>query len=277
MEEPKSPRRRSSKVSRPLALYIERNGEMIDWFWLNFKLAEQADDEFKFLTSLLAQGEFDIDKREKLIKDSKEGAGYFLRAKKYIPLINEILLCRAADGFLAYISNFLFLMHKSRHELLRTDEKISYYDVITTENRDDLIHLLIEKRISDLEYLGFYKLNEEMWKRFKIKIVERKEDVRRANQIIEARNLYVHAGGIVNRRSVIRCPDFSKIIGKKVQLENSAIENIFFLNRIAFEFDRRARTKFRGIPTIPVHYQLKDFERRERYEETAVPETSATS
>jgi hypothetical protein len=64
------------------------------------------------------------------------------------------------------------------------------------------------------------------------------------------------------------------MLGKQIELEDSAIDSMFFLNRAAFEFDRRARTKFTDIPTVFVDYQIRDFDRRPRDNDDAVPKNS---
>lgn len=251
-------RQRRKKVSNTLLNYLEQNSQIINLINFSFDLAKKADETVKIASKALLPIHNNPEEREYYERSSKEGANAVNKFREFAPLFREIVLCRSIDNFLAYISNLLIVMHRSKHELLRSDEKISYQDILAAETREELIDMLIERRVINLGYKGFVELNDELNKRFKIKICETKSDLKKINELIETRNLFVHAGGVVNRQFLRKVPDSNERIGEKIDLTERVIDDVSFLSNISIKFDARVIRKFKIKETTLALVNLQD-------------------
>ena len=86
---------------------------------------------------------------------------------------------------------------------------------------------------------------------FRFKLFEQNDDLRRAIQIVEVRNLIVHNRAIVNNLIVSRLPDLGLNVGDPLELEYDQLwSDILFLAGSVADIDKRASQKW-GLPPRP--------------------------
>jgi hypothetical protein len=161
-------------------------------------------------------------------------------------LLMELLLCRAVDNFLTYLSEILALIYRSRPEMLRSNETIRLEVILEYETMDDLITFLVEKRVNDLSYQGIQKLADYLSNKLGFDLFERSNDLDTAIRIIETRNIIVHNRAVINDRFLSRVQNFPLGVGEHLHLNHSGVfEDFMFLSQSAKNIDAQAIGKFK--------------------------------
>jgi hypothetical protein len=87
----------------------------------------------------------------------KEGALHALR-EHHRGMFLEMMLSRATENFLTYVTELLTLVFRTRPETLRTSETVRLDAILKHVNMEDLIHELAERRVNQLSYQGMRDL-----------------------------------------------------------------------------------------------------------------------
>ncbi len=167
----------------------------------------------------------------------------------HLQLFLQMMLCRAVDNFLTYISELLSLIFGTRPEMLKSNETARLEMILQFKTMEDLVGALVERRVTDLAYQGMRDVSKDLSKRIGFELFLNPEELELAVRIIEVRNLIVHNRAIVNRLFLSRLPDYPTHLGDRLELEGkSVLEDIEFLARSVSGIDMRAIEKF-SLPT----------------------------
>lgn len=96
----------------------------------------------------------DADCGERYGKTLKEGAGAARALQTYRQLILQMMLCRAVDSFLTYISELLALTYRTKPEMLKSGETVRLDVILQYQAMEDLVSALVERRVSQLSFQG---------------------------------------------------------------------------------------------------------------------------
>ncbi|HYX71777.1 MAG TPA: hypothetical protein VE732_03330 [Nitrososphaera sp.] len=172
----------------------------------------------------------------------------------------EMTLCRIVDNFETYLSEVIRESLHSRPEMLRSKEQIRVDYALQFGSVEELTADIIDRKVSDLGYLGFNNLdawcNEKMGINVLIDEGQRDSIV----EIIETRNAIVHNRGIVGAKYLknVNNPPFKK--GDARELEVDYLFNAFSnLCSCVKSFDERVAVKF-SIPTSKYNQSKEDFD-----------------
>jgi hypothetical protein len=164
-------------------------------------------------------------------------------------LLSELLLCRAVDNFLTYLSEILALIYRTRPETLRSNETVRLDKILQYKSMDELIAALAEKRVNELSYSGLKELSENLSNRLGFPLFEEGDTLANATRIVETRNIIVHNRAVINDRFLSRVPNYPAAIGETVVLDRNVLwGDIQFLKRSVKDIDSRAVAKF-NLPT----------------------------
>lgn len=123
-------KRRASKVTEAYSAYLQKDMDVLRFVSFTYELAKRADHVVATASKALASVEGDEQKRREYEETAQEigkrGGQAERTYRKFQPLVADLVFCRVVDNFLSYISEILTLMHKTRHELLRSNEKVSF-------------------------------------------------------------------------------------------------------------------------------------------------------
>ena len=121
--------------------------------------------------------------------------------------------------------------------------------------RDELLAAIAERRMQELAYKGMNDLSRDIRKRpFRFDLFRTNEDLKRAIQIIEFRNVVVHNRSEVNNVLVSRLPDLGLKVGERLHLEYDQLwRDILFLASSVKNIDQRAVPRW----DLPVRPQQK--------------------
>ena len=170
----------------------------------------------------------------------------------YFPLLCEMELCRAVDGYLLYIAELLSLIYEKHPNTLKSDDKITFQFVLQHQTMEELIRALVEHRVHQLAYKGMRELNAYIVKGLGLELYGMDEQMDNAIRIIETRNLLVHNGGVVNGIFKQRLPNSPATVGERITVHAQEVAlDIATLAGLATVIDERAVAKF-SLPTIPL-------------------------
>lgn len=207
-------------------------------------LATSTDEKAKVAARALYEQD-DPDKyRETLENIEKHGATQVLR-HWHGTLVLEMMLCRAADNFLVYITELLAVVFRTRPETLRSSETVRLDAILKHSTMEALVHDLAERRVNRLSYQGMRDLAEYLTDRLSFDLFPKPDDLERAVRIIESRNLIVHNRGIVNDVFLSRVPSTTANVGNPIGLNTDQIFDDFeFIALSVYQTDDRAVQKF---------------------------------
>lgn len=231
--------------TRELSLFLREIEEIYSWIIFTHELALGSDRVKIAAAKALSEGSgaTDIDRKrfEDLLKNPHTVTA---QHRRYRSLNHRIFLTYIVDAFLCYIADLLKVVHFKIPEIIGTNEKISYADVISFTNYSDLTAHLIEKRVTNLTFLSFRELDRELREKLSFALAPKTTTLIRLNKLIEIRNLFVHNRGIVNSRYCQRTTDTKTKIGEKVILPN-AVRASQHIIAVSYDIDRRAISKFK--------------------------------
>lgn len=217
--------------------------QLTNWLIFTNNLSKTTDSTLQVIAEILLPHESDAEFKRTLEKSVRSGAGAVKRFRKFQPLLRELVTVRSVDSYLCYITEIIKLIHESTPELLSSDHKISYREIMEIYDLEEILDYMIERRVTDLAFKGIRQLNIELRKLHGFSLFAEDEDIAVVNRLIEIRNLLVHNRGTVNRRFLERTDSRKDKRDKRVRLGSPA-DNMLILQLHAFSVDKRASKKF---------------------------------
>ena len=145
--------------------------------------------------------------------------------RPFVPLIVDLVLCRAVDNFLAYIGDLLTLVYKTTP----AGRKPSNFP------------------------RGLSKQDEYLKKRLAFALFENSAAVEQAARIVETRNLFTHNHGIISTPFLKKVPGFAGKAGEHIQLPVLDVaEDLVFLQKSVQDIDFRAARAFKLPKPFPL-------------------------
>ena len=221
--------------TEPAVRFLETGHDLMHFGGMHETLPRRMDRKVEALFTVSPEG-----KPKNLIN-------YTEVSEHYSPLLSEILITRAVDAFLTYVARLLALIFTSKPETLRSGSEVKVDYILSFESRDEMIRALVDDEVDRLARLGMRELAASLQKRMGLVLFPNADQLRHAVELIEARNLIVHNGGVVNRTYLKRVPDSRQALGEKLHLFQ-AVNGPVSLAYAVRDIDARAITKF-GLPT----------------------------
>ena len=209
--------------------------------------------------------------RFKEMMERDPGAVTALRSHRQ--LILQMMICRAVDNYLTYVSELMALVFTSRPETLKTRDSVRIDVLLEYGTMEELVSGLAEKRVNDLSYRGMRDLSDYLAERLGFPLFQDPVQLERAVRVIEVRNLIVHNRAVVNRTFFARLPSYSAKLGQDVELDvDPVFDDIEFLCGSRFSIGRAGSCKIRAalprtsaVPSLPcvARDQVTHLRRRE--------------
>jgi hypothetical protein len=213
-------------------------------------LALHADEVRRVAGKALRDTARDAEERAQREKALDEGNSVVKELRRHNPVLLQMTLGRLTDNFLTYLSQLLALLFRTRPETLRSREAVQLDEVLAYDSMQSLIEALAERKVDRLAYLGMRELTDDLSEKLGFNLFERPDDLERAVEIIEIRNVIVHNRGAVNRRFLSRLPAYPAEEGELISLTiERVLSELEFLTTAAFDIDARAAAKF-GLATF---------------------------
>ncbi len=176
---------------------------------------------------------------------SEKAHPVLVKLGSYNIFIRELMLSRGVDNYLAYISELLFLIFKSKPEMLKSNEQITIETILHHSSMDDLLITIAEKKVHELSYQGLKELALYLKSKFGLILFQSQAEILKAIEIIEIRNLIIHNRGVINNIYLKKTKSKNYEIGQKLDLSIETIQDYLnFLANSVQEIDSAAIDKF---------------------------------
>lgn len=215
-------------------------------------LAVRADEVVRVARKALAGEEEQVD-----FADLEE-RGALAELRRSRQLILEMTLARAVDNFLAYLTELLAVAYRTRPEMLlsrlrdsesrrgRESETVPLELVLEHSTIDDLVDALVERRVTALAYRGMRDVADYLDQQLGLRLFESSDELSRAVELVEQRNLITHNRSVINRVFLSRVPNPTRYtLGAPLVLDvDTVFDDAEFLARAALSIDARAVEKW---------------------------------
>lgn len=136
-------------------------------------------------------------------------------------VLEEMVLVRVVDNFMSYLSNIIRECLKSRREIMRSNETVSYLEIFQAQTLDELHEALVERKVDALGYLGFLALAQWIDDRLGISLLQDFPAKMTLLEFIEIRNCIVHNRGLRSEKmaKALRVDQFAEFVGTKIELD----------------------------------------------------------
>ncbi|MFF3462129.1 hypothetical protein [Streptomyces sp. NPDC002619] len=163
--------------------------------------------------------------------------------KKNLPMVAEYGMTRCVENFLSYVSEVLSEVLVSRPSLLKSQEQVTYEEVLAHSSIEEFAAWAAERRISQLSFKGLEEIAGYIEKRLGLRIHENDEYWKTLKRGVAIRNLVVHRRGIADERFVRVVPEAKKGERYNFQLQDY-IEVATSTIMIVGDFDAKVADKF---------------------------------
>ena len=167
---------------------------------------------------------------------------------KHAKFNNKMAYQLVYNAFQSYLAALIKQIYNRQKNMLNLKDKVSFKEIIQFSRMNDLTSYLIDKRINDLTFQSIQDLNLDFYEKYGFKFFETQLRTQTISRIAQRRNLLVHNNGIVNHGFIERTGDRRSKVGQHVKL-CLATTLIEYLQEVAVDIDRRARTKF-GLAAV---------------------------
>ncbi|MFD9954303.1 hypothetical protein [[Kitasatospora] papulosa] len=119
---------------------------------------------------------------------------------KNLPMVAEYGMTRCVENFLSYVSDVLSEALVCRPGLLKSQEQVTYEEVLAHGSIEEFAAWAAERRISQLSFKGLDEIAGYIEKRLGLRIHENDRHWKMLKRGVAIRNLVVHRRGIVDER-----------------------------------------------------------------------------
>jgi hypothetical protein len=119
-----------------------------------------------------------------------------------------IIFSRHVDNYLAYLSEMIALILRSRPETLRSSKTVLLEDVLKFKSIEDFILDQVELEVNALAHKGYNEIKKYFGK-FGLTLTQDGQDEKFLIRAIEDRNLFTHRRGIIDKKYIERLNEAS--------------------------------------------------------------------
>lgn len=146
--------------------------------------------------------------------------------RPFVPLIVDLVLCRAVDNYQTYVNDLLTLIYT------------------TTPGG---------RKPKKLSHMGVLEQNHYVKGQLTFSLFQSSAELEQVGRIIEIRNLFTHDRGIISPRFLERVPGFKGTVGVSIQLPLDDVgDDLTFLQGSVRNIDFRAGSTFKIPRTCPL-------------------------
>lgn len=230
-------------MTDPCYRFFREHNELGDFLGFVTRLAKVTDQNAEIAIKALYEKD-NPDEYEKRMS-TVAASGALIAFHGFRTLVVEMMICRATDNYLAYISELLSAIFRTKPEALRSSDKIQVDWVLRNSTMEQLISAITDRKVHELSYQSVDKLSEYVKEKLGLDLFETPEEKLEIVRIVEIRNLIIHARAIVNERYLLKVPDCPTSVGNKLPLDKyETFEMVYTLRRNVESLDKRAIDKF---------------------------------
>ena len=213
------------------------------------RVVSKADETRIVASKALLEFSKDETDRERYKKSLEDENLVLSQFKKHSKVQSQNLTNGSVNAFQRYFSGLVQSVALKRPETISSSSHIKIEDVMRFSSHKKLIEFLVDRKVNELAYGGLQDMERFFVERLGISMFESETERSLLKLFIEARNINVHNGGIVNSifaNRVGAVTGFSYTIGTRFHVDFDDLirlsENAM---RVAMRIDRKVAAKFR--------------------------------
>lgn len=220
----------------------------LDFFFFVIGLTTSVDRTRVTAAKAILPGVSETEKRIELEASIVDPDRALNKLADHSPVQSKNLTNGIVSAFQRYFSAIISAAALKRPEMLSSSEKISISDVLLFTRHKDLVSFLVDRKINELSYGGLSEMEKYFNDRLGISMFLEDRQRILLRLFVEARNINVHNGGIVNDLFLSRAGQvdgFSYSKGKRFHIGMDELvtlsENAM---RVAMQIDAAVSEKF---------------------------------
>lgn len=169
--------------------------------------------------------------------------------QKHAKILAQNLTNGIVNSFQRYFSSIIQSTALKKPIVLSSSQTVKIDDVLKFTKHKDLVSFIVDRKINELSYGGLSDMENYFDDRLGVKMFKDNEERELLKLFIEARNINVHNGGIVNEifaNRVGKVDGFPYKIGKLFAVDLDDLARLSSnAMKVAVEIDGAVSTKFR--------------------------------
>ena len=232
-----------SSMTFPCLRFFIEDLDAITFVAFTDAAAQHLDDIYKEMAKG-ATPSADESLSTEIIAHARRGIGAQALVRSYERIVAEMIICRAADNFIAYLAELLALIFRAEPRTLASMD-LKFEEVLDHPELDELVAVLAEKRVSQLSRDSFSELSAYFEKAHKITLIDDLEKLKRITYFIALRNLIVHNRRIADSKFARQSGEATVQIGQVVPMTDDVFGVLELLREAVAEIDERVATKYK--------------------------------
>lgn len=161
------------------------------------------------------------------------------------PLVGEVLLTRAVDSFLTYISELLALVFREKPKALRAARgKLDVGYVLGFDSQEELREAIAEREVRRSAYSGMPELAKWFQDHLGFALIPDRKQRRYITRLVEKRNLITHHRGVIDHRYIAKCGRDDGRVGEAIDVRHDGAHGYARLAEAVWDIDARAADKW---------------------------------
>lgn len=158
------------------------------------RLRRFSDPEFTPEGSLTPEIGLLIDELLELANDPEQ---------EYLQISRAIMISRQVDNYLAYLTELIAIVLRTRPETLRSSKTVAVEEVLKFASIEEFTKDQVESELASLAHKGYLEI-KKYFEKFGLKLTKDQKDEKYLIQAIEDRNLFTHRRGIIDQKYLDR-------------------------------------------------------------------------
>jgi hypothetical protein len=234
--------------TEPFSQFLTEYRANVNAFFFIMKVVSRIDDNRVTAAKALLSGEKDELARKKL-QDSIDSPDEALKSlNQHASVMSMNLTNGVVSAFQRYFSSIVQAA-ALKQPLLLSSTQIKVDDVLRFSRHRDLVSFIVDRKVNELAYGGINDLERFFNDRLGVKMFESPRERDLLRLFIEARNINVHNGGIVNDIFLSKAGSvegFEYVRGKRFHVDYDALVALTVnAMKVAVHIDAAVSKKFR--------------------------------
>lgn len=228
-----------------LAVFLEDYGDLFELVGFVAGLAMQLDHASTAAAGYFAKYGDEQERVEAEKTLASGGEAMKVLQQQHAAFLDQLLLQRAVDNFLAYIADLLKLVFTLKPECLRSSEVVKLEEALDFPTMEEFITFLAERKVDRLAYRSLENVATDLEKTLGFSLLPEEADLVRAVRLVATRNLIAHNRAFVNPKFTRQVPNTEYEVGEKLRLGGpDLLADLHFLQAAACDIDERAALHF---------------------------------
>ncbi|MCW2391940.1 hypothetical protein [Sphingobium sp. B11D3A] len=188
----------STRCTQDFSKFLNEFRSHTDFFFFVCQLVGQVDQTRIAAAKALMPGAQSEDERRRYQKSIDEPNLVLKKLQKHSKILSQNLTNGIVNSFQRYFSSIIQSAALKKPVILSSSQTIKFDDILKFTKHKDLVSFIVDRKINELSYGGLTDMEKYFDERLGIKMFNDNNERGLLRLFVEARNINVHNGGVVN-------------------------------------------------------------------------------